>query len=390
MDGTGETLVFGWRTALLALASLQIAVLAFALATAPANRLANRFLAAFLVVLIGVLTPYTIGFAGFYDRWPGLSYAPFATPLLLGPLIWAYAHALTRGAPPARLWLHLLPGIAQFAYGLFMVLQPLEVRNRWDDGLGRGLVEPVLTVWLLAGLAAYCAASILLLLQYRTWLAGERSDDNEFAARWLYRVLGSVLAVLAVWIGFKAWDLAVASLDYFGMFPLYLVLAALGGYLAVEGWRHGSRPFPAMPDAAAMAEGEGDDAARWRELAEGWAARTRAEGWAHDAELGLASLAARLGTNTGYLSRAVNQGLGMNFSTFINGIRSEEVARAIDEGKDADLLALALEAGFASKASFNRGFRARYGMSPSDYRAMRCGSKAENSRPPEVLRRAEP
>jgi hypothetical protein len=38
---------------------------------------AQRSLGTLLIVLCGVLTPFTIGYAGFYDRWPWLSFAPF-------------------------------------------------------------------------------------------------------------------------------------------------------------------------------------------------------------------------------------------------------------------------------------------------------------------------
>lgn len=58
-------LVFGWRTAVLALVSVQVLLLAVALASTPRNQPANRCLAALIVVLVGMLTPYTIGFAGF-------------------------------------------------------------------------------------------------------------------------------------------------------------------------------------------------------------------------------------------------------------------------------------------------------------------------------------
>ena len=83
----------------------------------------------------------------------------------------------------------------------------------------------------------------------------------------------------------------------------------------------------------------------------------------------LAVVARRLGTNTAYLSRALNEGLGINFSTLVNRIRSESVAEAIRSGAGTYMLTLALDAGFASKASFNRAFSATYGMPPSAYRS---------------------
>jgi AraC-like DNA-binding protein len=58
----------------------------------------------------------------------------------------------------------------------------------------------------------------------------------------------------------------------------------------------------------------------------------------------------------------------VNFSNFVNGLRAEGVARALVAGSDRDLLSLALDMGFASKASFNRAFKARFGVSPSQFR----------------------
>ena len=83
----------------------------------------------------------------------------------------------------------------------------------------------------------------------------------------------------------------------------------------------------------------------------------------------LADLARRLGTNTAYLSRALNEGLGLNFNAFVNRMRAEEVGRRISAEPDTpDLLQLALDAGFSSKATFNRAFRTTFGMAPSEFR----------------------
>jgi transcriptional regulator GlxA family with amidase domain len=53
---------------------------------------------------------------------------------------------------------------------------------------------------------------------------------------------------------------------------------------------------------------------------------------------------------------------------FVAGLRSEAVAASLRGGSEADLLSLALDAGFGSKASFNRAFQSKYGESPSSYR----------------------
>jgi AraC-like DNA-binding protein len=100
-----------------------------------------------------------------------------------------------------------------------------------------------------------------------------------------------------------------------------------------------------------------------------WAEQVAEAGWVRDPDLDITGLARRLGTNTGYLSRALNEGLGLNFSTFVNDLRCRLVVEAMEAGSRQDVLALALDAGFASKASFNRAFRAATGTTPSAYRA---------------------
>ena len=360
-------LVFGWRTAVLTLASAQMLLIALPLLRTLPNRTANRSLGALLLVLTGVLTPFTIGFAGFYDRYPWLSFAPFAVPLAVGPLLYFYTHALALGTLPARPGWHLAPAMLQFVYQACSFCLPLDAKQRWNTA-STPWVEPLVALGIVGGLAAYCIASLSLLRGYRAALAQQRSDDHRHGASWLSRAVGAMLVLLAAWAGCNAWDRFVAPLDYFGVLGLYLVIAAIGCYLAVEGWRHANLSFVLAPATQAVAASPAAAERDWRALGERWAAQTRAADWHKDPELSLAALARLLGTNSTHLSRALNDGLGLNFSAFIAGLRSETVAAALRAGRQDDLLALALEAGFGSKASFNRAFQAAYGQSPSAYR----------------------
>jgi AraC-like DNA-binding protein len=361
------TLVFGWRTAVLAVASAQMLLIAVPLLRTLPNRTANRCLGALLLVLTGVLTPFTIGFAGFYDRYPWLSFAPFAVPLAVGPLLYFYTHALARGTLPARPALHLAPPLLQFGYQAASFCLPLPAKHAWD-AISTPVVDVLVALGMVVGLAAYCAISLRLLQHHRDALAQQRSDDHRHGARWLSRAVGAMLALLAAWTGYNVWDRFVAPLDYVGVLGLYLIVAAIGCYLAVEGWRHANLSF-VVPTPLAQAAATAPPVERdWRALGERWAAQTRAAAWHQDPELSLATLARLLGTNGTHLSRALNEGLGLSFSTFIAGLRCETVAAALRAGRQDDLLDLALEAGFGSKASFNRAFQAAYGLSPSAYR----------------------
>lgn len=363
-------LYFGWRTALLGVAIVQCLLLAGALAWNAENRVASRFLAAALVVIAGLLTPYAIGFAGAYDRFRWLTFAPFAVPLALGPLLYGYACALADGLPPRRIRLHLAPALVQGLYFGACFLIPGAAKWQWYTGGHRAWVAPVFDVLGLASLAAYAYAIGGVLKQRRQALADQRSDDDRFSADWLGRVLMAVLAGLGVKAGFWLWSVVAGGIDYFQETGMYLALAVVGVYLGVAGWRHAVLPPPlaATPEAIVSEPVAATISPDWPSVAQAFAERTRQADWWREPDLSLTRLARRLGTNTGRLSRAINLGLGVNFSSFVNGLRAEGVARALEAGSDQDLLRLAFEMGFASKASFNRAFKARYGVSPSQFR----------------------
>ncbi len=359
-------LVFGWRTAVLTLAIGQMGILTVAVARTSINRTANRCLAAFLIVLAGLLIPDMIGFAGFYDAFPWLSFAPFTISLAVGPLFFFYGYALTHGTLPRHPTRHLAPAIAQFVFLALSFCLPLTLKNRWDQ-ISTPIVTPIVTVGVITSLCWYCLKNLILLGRYRTALADLRSDDERYAALWLSRAAVAMLALLAAWAAYDAYDLFIKPLDYFGAFGLYLIIAAVGLYLGIEGWRHADRRFPKIASISpiVLEDKAGRD---WPLVAAGWAERVREGRWYEDQELSLASLARLLGTNSNYLSRAINDGLGMNFSTFVADLRCEAVAAALRQGSTVDLLTLALNVGFGSKASFNRAFKAKFEESPSAYR----------------------
>ena len=80
-------------------------------------------------------------------------------------------------------------------------------------------------------------------------------------------------------------------------------------------------------------------------------------------------LASLLNTTPHYLSKIINQELGLNFYSFINGYRIEEFKkRALQkENKNFTLTGIAKDVGFNSKSSFNRVFKATVGITPSEY-----------------------
>jgi AraC-like DNA-binding protein len=89
------------------------------------------------------------------------------------------------------------------------------------------------------------------------------------------------------------------------------------------------------------------------------------------AGLTIAALAALLGTQEHVLRRVINRGLGFrNFNDFLHSHRLREAsARLRDPGaRRVPVLTIALEVGYGSIGPFNRAFRERFGVTPTEYR----------------------
>ncbi|MEO9803625.1 MAG: helix-turn-helix domain-containing protein [Reichenbachiella sp.] len=73
--------------------------------------------------------------------------------------------------------------------------------------------------------------------------------------------------------------------------------------------------------------------------------------------------------NAADLSRVINQGFGKNFFDFVNSYRIEEFTRLVHSGEyqNYTLLAIANEAGFNSKTTFNTAFKKLTGKTPKSF-----------------------
>ena len=91
--------------------------------------------------------------------------------------------------------------------------------------------------------------------------------------------------------------------------------------------------------------------------------------------LGIGELAAELGTQEYLLRRAINRHLGYrNFNDFLHDYRLAEAARRLAAPAQARLpvLTIALDCGYGSIGPFNRAFKARFGVTPTQFRELRA------------------
>ncbi|WP_373736058.1 helix-turn-helix domain-containing protein [Bacteroides heparinolyticus] len=90
-----------------------------------------------------------------------------------------------------------------------------------------------------------------------------------------------------------------------------------------------------------------------------------------DAALNRHVLAERLGTNSAYLADAVRKYAdGATVNEFINSYRLRRAASLLTSNFELNINEVEYQSGFNSRATFNRCFRACYGMSPSEYKVI--------------------
>lgn len=87
-----------------------------------------------------------------------------------------------------------------------------------------------------------------------------------------------------------------------------------------------------------------------------------------NSSLRLVELAEYIKLTPHQLSQVINQQLEKSFFDFINGYRVQEAKKMLKEKREEKILTIAYEAGFNSKAAFNRAFKKHTSTSPSQFK----------------------
>lgn len=369
-----DDLIINWRSVSLALLVMSAIIPQIYLWSKGIERQAVAWLVLFVAAVGMNVTPMIIGFAGAYDIWPGLTFLPVNMILFFGPLLYLHARQLMLGSTPPSFLLLLVPGILNWLYELSAFTMLGDYRAKWayNDAVHEPFVVPVVQAMAL-GLGAWALWSIWRMRRrYLEWLDANRSDSDDFDPRWISHSLFIGTVSIAIW----GLDLIVSNafgLSYFEQFGLDLTLLFFVMLLSLEALARLEQPYPKMlaPDAISIEELMEETAAERDWIVEGERLRAMVieNGWHLESSLSLQTLSRRFGMNQAYVSRALNQGLDLSFSSFVNGLRVEH-AKAMIQRDNVNLLDVALSSGFGSKASFNRAFKLHTGYNPTEYRRL--------------------
>lgn len=359
----------------------------------------NYWLSLFIFLCALFIAPWMLGFAGWYDNQPYrdiLFYTPFQHLLFIGPVIYFYTQSLLN--PSFSLsrtnFLHLVPGILYLLYSLGMWIYDHYIFKGYyfyRDGMDKDFESWYHNTGILS-MGIYFVASIRYYNLYRKLMFQVVSYADSILFKWIKTYLYSFLIMLLLPLVFDAIAVFYPEINsYTGSWWFFLFFSFIMYYIAVAGYANPivtKIPFeisvfdkkPALllsdsiaTEAAAIdIEHEIFNGQPSPEI-ENWKARIetkiKEQHLYQNPELTLTDLAKKLDTNAAVISKAINQGFGLNFNDFINNFRIEAVKASFEQGehKKSTLLGIALDCGFNSKATFNRAFKKNTGLSPKEF-----------------------
>ena len=381
------SLTLDWLHVIVLLGAIQGVFLAGVLATKRRNRTANRLLAAAILAFSIYLASAVYQAVGLVEVFPHFFGAAYPLPFLYGPLI--YLYAVTAADRTRRLTradaLHLVPFLAAVIAGLPIYLMSGADKITFYQQLQGGahpLLLRILDPLKLVSGATYATITIVFLRRHHDRVKESYSSVERVNLRWLLLLGAGGAAIWTLALAFQLLQSAGIARIERGDDFISLAIAVLVygiGYMGLrqpEIFRYETAehpvqlPVPEPETAAGRYERSGltdREAERLKDALT--AVMDRERPW-QDSDLTLADLADRLSTSPHKLSEVLNSQLGQTFYDFVNGYRVREVQRRIaaGEARQLTMLSLALDAGFASKSTFNLVFKKHTGQTPSDFR----------------------
>jgi AraC-like DNA-binding protein len=380
-----------WNVAL-ALGAAQGILLAAFLILHKINRAANRILAIFLIIAAAIIAAPEI-VRSYHAIFPHLIGSTFTINFLLGPALYFYVQSLSTGAFVwhRKLFLHFLPFLVCTVYLLPFYLQDGDYKLAFFGRVvAEGLPLDFIIIWGLACIhvIAYFYATIRLIKQHSQKIIHAFSSIEKINLAWLRHLALGSACIWTIYFGafilhvFKIEIDPYGKLDYVFGYAMSVLVYAIG----YKGLKQ-----PEIFSGSAFASAASPEAKKYErsgltpEKAEEYVGRLvqfmEKEKPFKNAELTLAELAAGLSVSPNHLSQIINDALGQSFFDFVNAYRVKEAQKALHDPSNRNLtiLAIAYEAGFNSKSTFNTAFKKHTRMTPSQFKRRFDHTRSDDS-----------
>lgn len=327
----------------------------------PGQNPSNRILTAFVGSVSLLLAFVALGGMGILSTAPRLGYLGDSVSLLYGPLFYFYLLRLLTPSKRKMHW-HLAPFL------LFVVVNTLVFSLSPESALEgfHSTFYIVMSSGSLLQVLVYLIFSWKLVRQYQQIAQSQLSFDA--AVAYIRVLIGlTSLCVLVFTINYVSQLLSLTMPFAFMSYELgWLLLACITFVLA---YYTISQPEIFRLNIKPLSQNQVVPDAEIGQLVKKLEDCLTAKRPYLDPELTLEELAKLVGSRKELLSKAINQGMGVNFYRLINDYRIKAFEELAKDPKNNHLthLALALESGFRSKTTFYQAFKTLKQTTPSAY-----------------------
>lgn len=335
------------------------------------QKIAHRFLSAILLFFSYRLIVESLRFfdIGFYDFW---YHVLLEYNWVYGALIFFFVASYINPTFKLNLkkhWIHFLPVLIEFIFSNF-----IKTQNFYWDGTQESLSWAGYygyILWMHTPFNYLVSGFLILFYCWKSWkLLMDPPEPKGYIVLDEYTSwLKNVIFALS---GFSILFMIVGIIDYlffnymireFYIYPMFIGMSLITYWLGLQGFsRREKLPIKILPEISR------DNQSSLNELASKLSHIMLIEKVFKDPELNLAKLSETLNVKPYLITQSLNLVIGKKFSDYVNEFRLEEVRRLINSGEyeHLTLLGIANEAGFNSKASFNRVVKKLTGKSPSE------------------------
>lgn len=404
---------FNWRSGLLLIFFFHGLVYAFLLfrKAYQHERASDNWLGFILLMSVLYICPWMLGFAGWYWGWECMEcrnfmfYFPMNHTLLMGPAIFIYIKSLLN---PSFVFskkdrYHFIPGTLYILWTIIVAVTDQLILKRYY--LMDGQNDPDFDTWYQVigffSLMVYLLLSLRYYLNYRTFIDQELSYADNLHFTWVRNFLIACFLYFFATITLDVLRLLGFDIGYQDTWWYYLLFALIFYYIGITGYANSieqKKKFEVdfyryqtketartdgyevnanleetVNETATSTKLDTDLQATDSPVPPEWKAKLEKamvlEKLYRNPELTLSDLAIHLGTNPSFLSKMINRSFEKNFNDFVNEYRVMEVKEQLSNPELANLtiMSLAYDAGFNSKATFNRAFKKFTGDSPKTY-----------------------
>lgn len=292
------------------------------------------------------------------------------TIFLFGPLVYTYVRRMLFAEQPAfRLrWVHYLPALAHLGYyfwGLGFSLA--EFNERYFSGQFN-LMFFIVEAGGLISFILYTLFSMRLLNRFKK-LEEKAMSFRQTVRRYLWMFMATLGIFILLWlisfISLYFFRTQIGVLNYTTMWVSTPIFIYVIGYFSLK------QPaiFRIRQSPKTKSESDRLKPDEIQQLQKRLHYFMETEKVYLKPDLTLQELASKMNTSPNNLSWLLNQIHQSTFYDYINAFRIDAFLEKIKNNRHAShtLLALAMEAGFNSKSTFNRVFKSRLGVTPSQY-----------------------